>query len=31
MEKILDIPKWPIADEQEEKDLKKVLKSANWW
>ena len=31
MEKMLDIPKWPIADEQEEKALNKVLKSANWW
>lgn len=28
---MLNIPKWPIADDKEETLLKKVLNSGNWW
>lgn len=31
MEKELSIPKWPISDEKEERALKEVLQSSNWW
>lgn len=31
MNKKLNIPKWPIADQKEEEQLKKVLNSDNWW
>lgn len=29
--KIVGIPKWPIADEREERAIKEVLDSGNWW
>lgn len=29
--KIQGIPKWPIADEREERAIKEVLDSGNWW
>lgn len=29
--KIIEVPKWPIADEREEAAINKVLRSGNWW
>lgn len=31
MDKNLEIPKWPYADEREEEELKKVLAQGQWW
>lgn len=29
--KMLNIPRWPIADSVEEEKIKEVLRSSNWW
>ena len=31
MKKILKVPKWPIADEKEELQIKEVLQTESWW